>query len=172
MVAKRRLSQDPAPSHQSSLSNWPYEQLSLLYSKHPFSDASVHRLHVSLTRLLGRPAFRTGSPARPRMVVISVEVMRIPVSVSMRVRSSRLPSESRPYSERGRSGSMVRRRIRLTCSDTMRRSRVGHSSGAARPARHAICLRPLQLCRLDLNTSANRLRWAKAVNHGVPVIGA
>jgi hypothetical protein len=32
----------------------------------------------------------------------------------MRVRSSRAPSESTPYSERGRSGSTLRRRIRLT----------------------------------------------------------
>ena len=69
--------------------------------------------------------------AKPRTVVMSVELMRIPVSLSMRVRSSRLPSESRPYSESGRSGSTVRRRIRPTCSETRRRSRAGHSSGGS-----------------------------------------
>ncbi len=73
--------------------------------------------------------------------------MRIPVSVSMRVRSSRAPSESRPYSESGRSGSTLRRRIRLTCSETRRRSRVGHSSGgsslsSARSLLDARCVLP------------------------------
>ena len=57
--------------------------------------------------------------------------MRIPVSASMRVRISRLPSESRPYSESGRSGSMLRRRIRLICSEIRRRSRAGHSSSGS-----------------------------------------
>ena len=61
-------------------------------------------------------------------VAMALGVIRNPVSVSMRVRSSRLPSESRPWSENGRSGSTVRRRIRPACSATRRRSRVGHSS--------------------------------------------
>ena len=59
---------------------------------------------------------------------MSVDLIRTPVSVSMRVRNSRLPSESRPYSDSGRSGSIDRRRIRLICSEISRRSRAGHSS--------------------------------------------
>ncbi len=69
--------------------------------------------------------------ANPRTVVISLGLMRIPVSASMRLHSSRLPSESRPYSTRGRSGSTVRRRIRLIWSATRRRSRPGRSSGGS-----------------------------------------
>ena len=38
--------------------------------------------------------------AKPRTVVMSMGLIRIPVSVSMRLRSSRLPSESRPYSDK------------------------------------------------------------------------
>src|SRR6476620_10527806 len=78
----------------------------------------------------GGASFSHSSSAKPRMVmvVMSVDEMRTPVSVSMRVRSSRAPNESRPYPERGRSGSTLRRRIRLTSSEIRRRTRVGHSS--------------------------------------------
>ena len=64
----------------------------------------------------GRQLFSHSSPAKPRMVVVvmSADEMRIPVSVSMRVRSSRAPSESRPYRRAGRSGSTLRRRISPT----------------------------------------------------------
>ena len=47
-------------------------------------------------------------------VVMSADVMRTPVSALIWVRSSRLPNESRPYSDSARSGSMVRRSITLT----------------------------------------------------------
>src|SRR6476661_484997 len=79
----------------------------------------VFKLHQTAPRCQAASAgasFSHSSSAKPRMVmvVMSVDEMRIPVSVSMRVRSSRTPSESRPYPKSGRSGSTLRRRIRLT----------------------------------------------------------
>ena len=127
-----------------------------------------------LVRPRPRPACRTGArPRRARVLWVAMILgdRRIPVSVSMRVRSSRLPSESRPYSTNGRSGSTVRRRIRLTCSATRRRSRAGHSSGGSELSSARNLLAPVRLCPVDWNTSANRLRCASAVNHGVPMIG-
>ncbi len=88
-----------------------------------------------------------------------------PVSASSRVRNSWLLSESSPYSVSIRSTSMVRRRIRPICSDTMRRNRAGHSSCGSRSSSVRNLLLPACLAVLR-NASANGLCWAKALSHG------
>ena len=89
------------------------------------------------------------------------------------VRSSWLPSESRPYSERGRSGSICATQNQ---ADLLGRPDAG-AGWATRPgAAHQLgtefaCVRSA-FALWTRNTSANRLRCANAVNHGVPMIGA
>ena len=107
-----------------------------------------------------------------RTVVMSMERTRTPVSVSIRVRSSRLPSESKPYSEIARSGSTDLRKIRLSCSATRRRTNVGHSSRAALCSSARKLLVSIGRSALAWNASANGLRRARSVNHGVPIDGA
>ena len=98
-------------------------------------------------------------------------VMRIPVSVSMWVRISRLPSESSPWSAKGRSGSMVRRKMRLSCSPIRRRNRSGHSWGDSvlSSARNASL--SVSVCPVARNASAKGKCSASVVSHGVPMIG-
>ena len=109
--------------------------------------------------------------ASTRMVEISVDPIRIPVSASMRVRTSSVPSESNPYSASGRSGSTDRRRIRLICSEIIRRIRAGHSSrgSSCSSARKAL---PVLRWPDDWKASANLLLCANAASHGVPTTGA
>ena len=150
---------DPAPTN-----TLPSFSSSLRLSGH--FDLLTH--HDAAESARGQPEFRHRSSAKPRMVVMSLVVMRIPVSASMRVRSSRLPSESRPYSESGWSGSMVRRRIRPTARRPCAAAGRATRPAAARPSSLSNSLVSVELWPLDWNNSANLLRCAKAANHGVP----
>jgi hypothetical protein len=118
-------------------------------------------------------SFSHSISAKPRTVVTarSVGLTRIPVSVSMRVRSSTAPSESRPYSESGPSGSTLTQDQADLLGDQM------PQPGGPLVQGQLVELGTQFACaRCVLLNGAERfgegLCWAKAVSHGAPVIGA
>ncbi len=107
------------------------------------------------------------------MVVMSVDEMRIPVSVSMRVRSSRAPSESRPYPESGRSGSTLLTQNQADLiGDQTPQSGGPLVQGQLVELSTQFVVCPPRFARVERNASANGLRSANVVNHGLPVVGA